>query len=77
MYCASRDPSGEIMLMTIRKSGEALRTWMPSARTSCGRRASACETRFCTSTCAWSMSVPPLKTTLMVTRPSPVDCEVM
>ena len=63
--------------MTIIRSGEALRTWMPSWRTSCGRRGSAAETRFCTSTWAWSMSTPALNTTLIVTRPSPVDCEVM
>ena len=33
------------MWMTIRKSGEALRTCRPSVRTSCGRRGSAAETR--------------------------------
>jgi hypothetical protein len=77
MYCWSREPSGEIMCTTIIRSGEALRTAMPRRRTSSGRRGSATATRFCTSTWASSMLVPGLNTTLIDSRPSPVDCELM
>ena len=77
MYCWSREPSGEIMCTTIIRSGDAFRTVTPSRRTSSGSRGSATETRFCTSTCAVSMSVPGLNTTLMFSVPSPTDCEVM
>jgi hypothetical protein len=45
---------------------------MPSERTSAGSRGSACETRFCTSCCALSGSVPSLKVTVSVSTPSDV-----
>ena len=77
MYCWSRVPSGEVMCTTIIRSGEALRTTMPSRCTSSGRRGWATATRFCTSTWAWSMLTPGLNTTLIDSRPSPVDCELM
>ena len=77
MYCWSRLPSGEVMCTTIIRSGEALRTTRPSRCTSSGRRGWATATRFCTSTCAWSMSTPGLKVTLTVSWPSPVDCDEM
>ena len=44
----------------------------PRRRTSSGSRGSACETRFCTSCCALSGSVPSLKVTVSVIRPSVV-----
>jgi hypothetical protein len=65
------------MCTTIIRSGEALRTVTPSRCTSSGRRGTATETRFCTSTCAVSTSVPGLNTTLIVSVPSPTDCELM
>jgi hypothetical protein len=52
------------------RSGELFTVVMPSRRTSSGSRASACETRFCTSCCALSGSVPSLKVTVKVIRPS-------
>jgi hypothetical protein len=61
------------MWMTIIRSGEDFSTLTPRRRTCSGRRGSAMATRFCTSTCASSISVPSLKVTDMVTRPSPVD----
>ncbi len=54
------------------KSGELLTVVMPRARTSVGRRGSACETRFCTSCCALSGSVPSLKVTVTLRTPSDV-----
>ncbi|MNL88596.1 hypothetical protein D3C87_2183950 [compost metagenome] len=54
------------------KSGELLTVVMPSARTSAGRRGSACDTRFCTSCCALSGSVPNLNVTVSVSTPSDV-----
>ena len=65
------------MCTTIIRSGDALRTVTPRRCTSSGRRGVATETRFCTSTCAISTSVPGLNTTLMFSVPSPTDCEVM
>jgi hypothetical protein len=59
------------------KSGEFLRTVMPVRRTSSGRRGSASATRFCTSTCALSRSVPSAKVTVSDIDPSAVDCDVM
>ena len=53
---------------TIIRSGELLRTVTPSRCTSSGSRGTATETRFCTSTCAWSMLVPGLNTTLIDER---------
>ena len=47
----------------------------PSRRTSSGSRGSAMLTRFCTSTCAVSRSVPSANVTVIVVRPSAVDCE--
>ena len=61
--------------MTIIRSGELLRTVTPKRCTSSGNRGSAIETRFCTSTCAWSMFVPGLNTTLIASAPLPVDCD--
>ncbi len=49
----------------------------PSRRTSSGRRGSAEATRFCTSTWALFRSVPSLKVSVMVSRPSEVDDEDM
>ena len=74
-YSGPRLPSGEVMCTTISRSGEAFFTVMPRRRTSSGSRGSAMATRFCTSTCAWSTSVPWRNTTLTVRRPSPVDWE--
>ncbi len=48
----------------MRKAGELLSVDTPMARTSSGRRGSACATRFCTCTCARSMSVPMRKVTV-------------
>ena len=45
---------------------------MPKARTSAGRRGSAWATRFCTSCCALSGSVPRAKVTVSVINPSVV-----
>ncbi|MNS63062.1 hypothetical protein D3C72_961470 [compost metagenome] len=59
------------------RSGELLTVVMPSRRTSSGRRGSACETRFCTSCWALSGSVPSLKVTVSVSRPSLLDCDDM
>jgi hypothetical protein len=53
-------------------SGELLTVDRPRRRTSSGRRGSACATRFCTSCCALSGSVPRRKVTLSVIRPSVV-----
>ncbi len=54
------------------KSGELLTVVTPMARTSAGRRGSAWETRFWTSCCALSGSVPSLKVTVVVKTPSEV-----
>ena len=59
------------------KSGEFFSVTTPMRCTSGGRRGNACETRFCTSTCAWSRSVPSAKVTVSVIRPSEVACENM
>ena len=77
MYCWSSVPSGEIRWITSIRSGDFLRTVTPMRCTSSGRRGIAIETRFCTSTCAWSMLVPGLNTTSIVSAPSPVDCDTM
>ncbi len=53
-------------------SGELLTVVTPRRRTSSGRRGSACDTRFCTSCCALSGSVPSLKVTVSVITPSVV-----
>ena len=58
-------------------SGELLRVVTPWRRTSSGRRGSATATRFCTSTCAVSRSVPSAKVTVIVTLPSAVEFELM
>src|SRR6476661_7923801 len=53
-------------------SGELLTVDRPRRRTSSGSRGSACATRFCTSGCALSASVPSLNVTLSVSTPSVV-----
>jgi len=63
--------------MASSRSGERLRTVRPLRRTSSGSRRSAALTRFCTSTCALSMSVPTSKVTVTDRLPSLVDCEAM
>ncbi len=68
--------SGDSRCTTIRKVGELLSTVTPSLRTSSGNRAEAVVTRFCTSTCALSRSVPSLKVTSTFRLPSAVDWEV-
>ena len=57
------------------KSGDAFSVVTPMRCTSAGRRGSACETRFCTCTCALSRSVPSAKVMVSVSRPSEVACE--
>ncbi len=59
------------------RSGELLRVVTPSRRTSSGSFGSATATRFWTSTCALSRSVPSLKVMVIETLPSPVDCDDM
>ncbi len=54
------------------KSGEDFTVVTPVRRTSSGRRGSACDTRFCTSCCALSGSVPSAKVTFSVITPSVV-----
>ena len=49
----------------------------PSARVGSGSRGSTCAIRFCTCTCALSMSAPTRKVTVMSTAPFAVDCELM
>src|SRR5262245_24493020 len=63
--------------MTSIRSGDCLVTVTPMFRTSSGNRGWAMATRFCTSTCAVSRSVPSLNVTASDMFPSPVDCEVM
>jgi len=62
-------------LTTRLRSGLRFFTVIPSRRTSSGSLGSASATRFCTSTCALSMSVPGLKVTVSTIDPSLVDCE--
>ncbi len=64
-------------MTAISMSGDDLRTVTPRRRTSSGRRGSATATRFCTSTCASSTSVPSAKVTVIESCPSPVACEDM
>ena len=59
------------------KSGEAFSVVTPIRCTSAGNLGNACETRFCTCTCALSRSVPTANVTVSVMRPSDVDCENM
>ena len=56
--------SGENKCTTIVRSGDCLIVVTPRRRTSSGNFGSACETRFCTCTCALSTSVPSLKVTV-------------
>ena len=49
----------------------------PMRRTSSGSLVSACATRFCTRTWAWSASVPLLKVTVSCIAPEDEDCEDM
>ena len=53
-------------------SGELFTVVMPSWRVTSGNRGSACATRFCTSCCALSGSVPSRNVTLNVIKPSAV-----
>ena len=57
------------MNTTIRMSGEFFRVTTPLRCTSSGNCGCAIATRFCTSTCALSRSVPSLKVTVMVSWP--------
>ena len=59
------------MCTTIIRSGELFAVVMPSRRTSSGRRGSAIDTRFWTSTCASSRSVPSRKVMVSAIEPSP------
>ena len=59
------------------KSGDAFSVVTPMRCTSCGRRGSACATRFCTCTWALSRSVPSAKVIVSVRAPSEVACENM
>ena len=52
--------------------GDFFLTVTPWRSTSSGSLASAIATRFCVSTCAWSMSVPRAKVTSIVAVPSPL-----
>ncbi len=65
------------MLTPIVSVGEALTVVTPSRCTSSGNRGSACETRFCTSSCALSGSVPSLKVTVIARLPSLLACDCM
>jgi hypothetical protein len=65
------------MCTTIIRSGELLSVVMPRRWTSCGRRGVAIATRFCTSTCAWSRSVPSLNVMVSAIAPSLVEYEDM
>jgi hypothetical protein len=58
-------------------SGDAFSVVRPMRCTSCGRRGSACATRFCTCTCAVSRLVPSANVIVSAMRPSAVLCEVM
>src|SRR5690242_18948970 len=49
----------------------------PMRRTSSGSFVSACDTRFCTRTCAWSTSVPVLNVTVRLIDPEAEDCDDM
>jgi hypothetical protein len=61
--------SGDSMNTTIRRSGLFFRVTTPTRCTSSGSRGCAIATRFCTSTCALSRSVPSLKVTVMLSWP--------
>ncbi len=63
--------------MTISRSGDDLSVVTPMRRTSSGRRGRAMATRFCTSTCAVSRSVPSLNVMVSVMLPEVVDCDDM
>ena len=58
-----------VIATTIRKSVACLVTVTPIWRTCSGSRGSAIATRFWTSTCAVSMSVPGRKVTVIVATP--------
>jgi hypothetical protein len=70
-------PSGEVRATIIRKLELASLTTMPWRRTSSGRRGSTLLSRFCTSTCARSMSVPLSKVTVIVAAPFAAEDELM
>ena len=58
-------------------SGERLAVVTPRRRASSGSLGSATATRFCTSTCALSKSVPSLNVIVSVIEPSLVHCADM
>ena len=76
MYCWSREPSGEIMCTTIIRSGEALRTVTPSGHI-IGKTWLGDGDAVLQEDLRFVDVVPGLKVTEIVSRPSPVDCEVM
>jgi hypothetical protein len=57
--------------------GDDLTVVTPSRWTSSGKRGIACDTRFCTSCCALSGSVPSLNVTVVVMLPSLLACDCM
>ena len=59
-YC----PSGDIRFTIMSVLGDIFLTLMPSFCTRGGMTGSASETRFCTSTCAMSVSIPSLNVTV-------------
>ena len=63
---------GDRMCTTIIRSGDDLMVVIPSVRTASGNRGSAWLTRFCTSCCALSGSVPSANVTVSVISPSVV-----
>jgi len=69
-YRVSYLPPGEVRCTTIRKVGDCFCVVTPCRRTSSGRRACACATRFCTFTAAASGSVPGRKVTVICSTPS-------
>jgi pyruvate/2-oxoglutarate/acetoin dehydrogenase E1 component len=60
----------EISVIKVRKAGDCFCVVTPRLTTSDGRRDSAWETRFCTSTCALFGSVPGAKVIVICSTPS-------
>jgi len=60
----------EISVINVRKAGDCFCVVTPRLTTSDGRRDSAWETRFCTSTCALFGSVPGAKVIVICSTPS-------
>jgi len=69
--------SGDVSEMTSRMLADCFLTVTPCRATSSGSSGSAAETRFCTSTCAASRSVPISKVTVSEYEPSLEDVEDM